>query len=110
VSPEARRRVVRRGDNIPDVSEYAHWGEEAQAVWYTENKYDMEHADEILEDEWEGPDDFDDDDNLPNHPTDLAHEDVPWGEVAAWESDTVEGGHETEVEQILEDIGEVDDE
>jgi len=44
-------RQKRRGDNIPPVSDYAHWNEEAEAVWYSENKYDMEHADEIIEDE-----------------------------------------------------------
>jgi hypothetical protein len=43
-----------RGDDIPPVSAYAHWGEEASAMWYAENKYDMEHAGEPL-------DDFDDD-------------------------------------------------
>lgn len=43
---------MRRGDNIPSVSEYAHWNEEAEAMWYLENRYDMEHADEILDD-WE---------------------------------------------------------
>jgi hypothetical protein len=53
--------TVRRGDNIPSVSDYSHWNEEAEAVWYAENRYDMEHPDEILEepDDW-GPDDFDD--------------------------------------------------
>jgi hypothetical protein len=40
---------MRRGDNIPSVADYAHWGEDAQAVWYAENRYDMEHADEIIE-------------------------------------------------------------
>lgn len=44
-------RARRRGDNIPDVSEYSHWNEEAQAVWYAENRYDMEHADEPLDDD-----------------------------------------------------------
>jgi hypothetical protein len=53
--------VVRRGDNIPDVSAYAHYNEEAQAIWYAENRYDMEHADEILEDEWER--DYDDEED-----------------------------------------------
>jgi hypothetical protein len=37
------------------VSDYAHWGEEAEAVWYAENKYDMENWDEEIE-----PDDFED--------------------------------------------------
>lgn len=46
--PRRRRRLRRRGDDIPPISDYAHWNE---AVWYAENKYDMEHADEIIEDE-----------------------------------------------------------
>lgn len=45
------RRPVRRGDNIPPVSDYAHWNEEAQSMWYAENRYDMEHADEVLDDD-----------------------------------------------------------
>jgi len=44
-----------RGDNIPTVADYSHWNEEAQRVWYEENKYDMEHWDEPIDD----PDDFD---------------------------------------------------
>ena len=58
----------RRGDNIPPVSDYAHWNEEAEAMWYAENRYDIEHADEIIEDDdawydqWdEDDDDYDDD-------------------------------------------------
>lgn len=47
--------MTRRGDNIPNVSDYAHWNEEAQSMWYAENRYDMEHADETFEEEndWE---------------------------------------------------------
>jgi len=48
--------ATRRGDNIPDVSEYAHWNEEAYSMWYAENRYDMEHADEIIEDDWDDQD------------------------------------------------------
>jgi len=44
-------RPKRRGDDIPPVSDYSHWNEDAEAVWYLENKYDMEHADEIIDDE-----------------------------------------------------------
>lgn len=44
-------RVRRRGDDIPTVSAYAHWNEDAEAMWYAENRYDMEHADEIIEDD-----------------------------------------------------------
>lgn len=43
-----------RGENIPPVSDYAHWNEDAQRIWYEENKYDMEHADEWIDD----PDDY----------------------------------------------------
>jgi hypothetical protein len=50
--------TVRRGDNIPPVSDYAQYNEFAQQVWYQENKYDMEHADEIVE--------YYDDDRLPS--------------------------------------------
>jgi len=40
---------MRRGDNIPSVSDYAHWNEDAQRVWYEENKYDMQYADEEMD-------------------------------------------------------------
>ena len=46
-----QHRARRRGDDIPPVSAYAHWNEEAEAMWYAENRYDMEHADEIIEDD-----------------------------------------------------------
>jgi hypothetical protein len=48
-----RTRVRRRGDDIPPVSAYAHWNEEAESMWYAENRYDMEHADEIIEDDYD---------------------------------------------------------
>ncbi len=54
-------RPVSRG--IPPVSDYAHWNEEAEQVWYLENKYDMEHP-EVFEEDWddyEGPDPDDED-------------------------------------------------
>jgi hypothetical protein len=44
-----------RGENIPSVEEYAHWNEDAQHMWYEENKYDMQHWDEWVED----PEDYD---------------------------------------------------
>lgn len=31
---------------IPPVSDYAHHGEEARAVWYEENRYDMTYGGE----------------------------------------------------------------
>jgi hypothetical protein len=49
---------MRRGDNIPSVAEYAHWNEEAEAMWYAENRYDMEHADEEIEDDWDAERDY----------------------------------------------------
>lgn len=49
------RRQKRRGDDIPTVAEYSHWNEEAEAIWYLENKYDMEHADEIIENDDDDP-------------------------------------------------------
>lgn len=52
-------RPRRRGDDIPPVSAYSHWNEEAEAMWYAENRYDMEHADEVIDDEDQY---FDDDD------------------------------------------------
>lgn len=42
---------VKRG--IPPVSDYAHWNEEAELVWYLENKYDMEHPEVFDEDPYE---------------------------------------------------------
>lgn len=27
---------------IPPVSDYAHWNEDAERIWYEENRYDME--------------------------------------------------------------------
>jgi hypothetical protein len=45
--------TVRRG--IPPVSDYAHWNEQAEEMWYLENKYDMMHP-EVFEPD---PDDYD---------------------------------------------------
>lgn len=36
---------------IPPVSDYAHWNEEAEAVWYAENKYDMMHPEVFEQDD-----------------------------------------------------------
>jgi hypothetical protein len=52
----------RRGDNIPPISDYAHWNEDAQRVWYEENKYDMQHADEIIEEDDDYPYDGEEED------------------------------------------------
>lgn len=48
---QGQHHVIRRGDDIPSVSDYAHWNEDAERIWYEENRYDMEHADEIIEEE-----------------------------------------------------------
>lgn len=45
-----QRRPHRRGDDIPPVSAYAHYNEDAYAMWYEENRYDMLYADEIVDD------------------------------------------------------------
>ena len=48
-----------RGQHIPPVSDYAHWNEEAQSIWYLENRYDMEYANEWIEDDsWDADDSF----------------------------------------------------
>ena len=31
---------------IPPVSDYAHWNEDAELMWYEENKYDMMYGNE----------------------------------------------------------------
>jgi hypothetical protein len=42
-----------RAKDIPPVSDYAHWNEDAQRIWYQENRYDMENPLEwVDEDEW----------------------------------------------------------
>ena len=46
-----------RGQDIPSVSDYSHWNEDAELMWYNENKYDMEHSDEWVEDDPYGWDD-----------------------------------------------------
>jgi len=53
--------TTKRG--IPPVSDYAHWGEDAHAIWYLENRYDMENGYEEVEDDPDaGWDDWDDED------------------------------------------------
>jgi len=49
---------MRRGDDIPPVSDYAHWNEDAAAIWYAENRYDMEHADEEIDDDFDRERDY----------------------------------------------------
>jgi len=55
----AKRSTTQRG--IPSVADYAHWGEEAEQVWYAENRYDMENPPEN-EPEDDGWLDLEDDD------------------------------------------------
>jgi hypothetical protein len=40
-----------RNERIPSVESYSHWNEDAHAMWYMENKYDMDHGDEYIEDD-----------------------------------------------------------
>jgi hypothetical protein len=54
------RRQQLRGDNIPTVADYAHWNEDAEQIWYLENKYDMEHWDEPIDYSPDEPMFFDD--------------------------------------------------
>lgn len=62
VTPPPRRVRGRiRGDFIPSISEYSHWNEEAEAMWYAENRYDMEHWDEPVEDDDDDPGYYDED-------------------------------------------------
>lgn len=43
---------------IPPVSDYAHWNEDAERVWYEENKYDMMYPpDPTYDDAWAYEDD-----------------------------------------------------
>jgi hypothetical protein len=48
--------VIMTTRGIPPVSDYAHWNEDAELMWYEENKYDMAnepwHEDDYLDAEW----------------------------------------------------------
>jgi hypothetical protein len=59
--PSHRQKL--RGDDIPPISDYAHWNEEAERMWYEENRYDMEHWDEPVEDDY-NPDWEDDEEDI----------------------------------------------
>tara|TARA_Y100001951_G_scaffold66906_1_gene53901 strand:+ start:661 stop:819 length:159 start_codon:yes stop_codon:yes gene_type:complete len=41
--------MTKRKELIPSVSDYAHHNEDAQAIWYEENKYDMLYGDEEVD-------------------------------------------------------------
>lgn len=54
--------------DIPPVSDYSHWNEEAESMWYAENRYDMMYPPEPDNDPYEEfyeefYDDDDDDDS-----------------------------------------------
>jgi hypothetical protein len=51
--------TTKRG--IPPVSDYAHWNEDAEAMWYQENRYDMLYGDEPDNDPYDDYDDYGDD-------------------------------------------------
>jgi hypothetical protein len=40
---------------IPSVSDYSHWNEDAELMWYQENRYDMMHGTEY---DYEDDDDY----------------------------------------------------
>lgn len=48
---------------IPTVADYAHWGEEAEAVWFEENRYDLLYGGEPDHDPY---DDYDYDEDDPD--------------------------------------------
>ena len=52
-----------RNIDIPSISDYSHWGEEAAAVWYAENKYDMDHYDDPNYDNDDFYEDYDDEED-----------------------------------------------
>lgn len=65
-----------RGDDIPPVSAYEHWNEDAELVHYLENRYDMMYAGEPLDDdpyddyEEDEDEDEDEDDDRDSDPDD----------------------------------------
>jgi len=66
-----------RGDEIPSISDYSHHNEEAAAVWYAENRYDMMYAGEPMDDDpYDDYDDYeeeeDEEDSDPDDDTDPA--------------------------------------
>jgi hypothetical protein len=55
---------MRYRDGIPPRSDYAHWNEDQDLMWYEENKYDMmyEHERDYDDDPYDGDDYYDDED------------------------------------------------
>lgn len=49
-----------RGDDIPSISDYSHWNEEATSMWYQENRYDMMYAGERMDDDDQDYRDYED--------------------------------------------------
>jgi hypothetical protein len=45
-------------NGIPSISDYSHWNEDAETMWYLENKYDMEHPEVFEETTLDYEDDF----------------------------------------------------
>ena len=50
-----------RPREIPTIADYSHWNEEAAQVWWSENRYDMEHP-EVFEDDFDSEDRWPSDD------------------------------------------------
>lgn len=61
---------------VPTVADYAHWGEEAEQVWYEENRYDLLYGGEPDHDPYEEDDGYD--------PTDPDEEAVHGQEGRSW--------------------------
>lgn len=49
--------------DIPPVSDYSHWNEEAESMWYAENRYDMMYPPEPDNDPYDYNEDWEDDDS-----------------------------------------------
>ncbi len=61
----SRQQKRHRHEGIPPISDYAHWNEEAETVWYLENRYDMEYPPEDDPDDWydDDYDEYEDDED-----------------------------------------------
>jgi hypothetical protein len=46
---------VTENRGVPPISDYAHWNEDAERVWYEENKYDMMNPPEYEQDDYDRP-------------------------------------------------------
>lgn len=52
------RRIKNPPPEIPTVEDYAHWNEDAELMWYQENKYDMENYEQRMEEWASDPENF----------------------------------------------------